>query len=147
VIAEYQPDAVRWEGDRPVAVGDQELAVPTRMVRTPAGFWGIYGRGDEVLVVFPGGALGGPPGEVREHLRRLAGDPDRDAGEREAAASFLPYLGADDPGAAGGAPRSRVEEGPPPTYRLSDATNSPPDAAPPYSGPEAYQEESPPTPG
>jgi hypothetical protein len=147
VIAEYQADAVRWEGDRPVAVGDQELAVPTRMVRTPAGFWGIYGRGDEVLVVFPGGALGGPPGEVREHLRRVAGDADRDAGERGAAASFLPYLGADDPGAAGDALRSRVEEGPPPTYRLSDATNSPPDATPPYSGPEAYEEESPPTPG
>ncbi|HEY2957579.1 MAG TPA: hypothetical protein VGM21_05135 [Actinomycetota bacterium] len=143
MIAEYQPDAVRWEGDRPVAVGDQDLGVPTRMVRTPAGFWAIYGRGDGVLVVFPGGALGGPPGEVRAHLQRVAGDPDRDGAEREAATSFLPYLGADDPGAAGDAPRSRVEEGPPPTYRLGDATNPPPGATPPYSGPEASEEGSP----
>jgi hypothetical protein len=143
VIAEYGADAIRWEGDRPAAVGDQELAVPTRMVRTAAGFWGVYGSGEEVLVVFPGGALGGPPAEVRRRLQEIAGDSGRDDAEREAATSFLPYLGDDDPGAAPGGPRSRVEEGPPPTYRLGDATNSPPDPTPPSSGPAGPEEEPP----
>jgi hypothetical protein len=132
VIAEFKADEVRWEGERPAAVGDQELAVPTRIVRTAAGFWGIYARGEEVLIVHPGGALGGPPGEVRERLRAVADDQDADHAERDAAASFLPYLGDDDPGTAGEVPRSPAADGsgPPPTYRLSDATNSPPNSGP-----------------
>jgi hypothetical protein len=136
VITHFEPSAVRWEGERPAAVGDQELAVPTRIVRTAAGFWGIYARGEEVLIVFPGGAISGPTAEVRERLRALADDQGRDASEREAASSFLPYLGDDDPGAAGDVPRSRAADAPPPTYRLSDPTNSPPNPMPPSGGPE-----------
>ena len=45
--------------------------------------------------------------------------------EREPARSFLPFLGGDDPRAATDVPRSRVEQGPPPTYDLSDETNTP----------------------
>ncbi len=48
-------DAVRYEGDRPVAVGDLRLAQPTRMATTSAGFWGLYEAGDEVLVVLDPG--------------------------------------------------------------------------------------------
>ena len=55
----------------------------------------------------------------------VAGDQGRDDADREAARSFLPFLGGDDPGAATGVPRSRVEQGPPPTYDLSDETNTP----------------------
>jgi hypothetical protein len=136
VITEFQPGTVRWAKDRPVAVGDQELAVPTRIARTGGGFWGIYGSGEEVVVVHPGGAFGGPAGEVRDRLRELAAGQGGDAADRDAAASFAHLLGGDDPGAAADVPRSQVErDGPPPTYRLSDPTNTPPEPASPDDGP------------
>jgi hypothetical protein len=125
---DFDGDAVRWEGDRPVAVGDLRLAQPTRMATTSAGFWGLYEAGDEVLVVHPGGALRCPPGQVGARLAELAelaADEGRGDADREAARSFLPLLGGDDPGAITGVARSRVEQGPPPTYDLSDETNTP----------------------
>jgi hypothetical protein len=118
-------DAIRYEGDRPVAVGDLRLAQPTRMAATSAGFWGLYEVGDEVLVVHPAGAVRGPAGEVRSWLAEIAADQGRDEADRETARSFLPFLGDDDPGAATDVRRSRVEQGPPPTYDLSDETNTP----------------------
>jgi hypothetical protein len=122
---DFDGDAVRWEGDRPVAVGDLRLAQPTRMATTSAGFWGLYEAGDEVLLVHPTGALRGPADQVRARLAAIAADEGRDQADREAAGSFLPFLGGDDPGAATDVPRSRVEQGPPPTYDLSDETNTP----------------------
>jgi hypothetical protein len=122
---DFDGDAVRYEHDRPVAVGDLRLAQPTRMASTSAGFWGLYEAGDQVLVVHPAGALRGPADEVRDRLAAVAADQGRDDADREAARSFLPFLGGDDPGAATGVPRSRVEQGPPPTYDLSDETNTP----------------------
>jgi hypothetical protein len=122
---DFDGDAVRYEHDRPVAVGDLRLAQPTRMATTSAGFWGLYEAGDQVLIVHPAGALRGPADEVRDRLAAVAGDQGRDNADREAARSFLPFLGGDDPGAATGVPRSRVEQGPPPTYDLSDETNTP----------------------
>jgi hypothetical protein len=116
---------VRYEGDRPVAVGDLRLAQPTRMAATSAGFWGLYEAGDEVLLVHPTGALRGPADQVRARLAAIAADEGRDQADRETARSFLPFLGGDDPGAATDVPRSRVEQGPPPTYDLSDETNTP----------------------
>jgi hypothetical protein len=121
----FDGDAVRYEGDRPVAVGDLRLAQPTRMATTSAGFWGLYEVGDQVLVVHPGGAVRGPTDQVRGWLVELAADEGRDDADREAARSFLPLLGGDDP-VATDVPRSRVEEGPPPTYTLSDERNAPP---------------------
>ena len=122
---DFDGDAVRYEHDRPVAVGDLRLAQPTRMATTSAGFWGLYEAGDEVLVVHPAGALRGSPDQVRERLAAIAADEGRDGPDRDAARSFLPLLGGDDPGAATDVPRSRVEQGPPPTYDLSDETNTP----------------------
>jgi hypothetical protein len=122
---DFDGDAVRYEHDRPVAVGDLRLAQPTRMATTSAGFWGLYEAGDQVLVVHPAGALRGPADEVRDRLAAVAADQGRDDADREAARSLLPFLGGDDPGAATGVPRSRVEQGPPPTYDLSDETNTP----------------------
>jgi hypothetical protein len=122
---DFDGDAVRWEGDRPVAVGDLRLAQPTRMATTSAGFWGLYEAGDEVLLVHPTGALRGPADQVRARLAVIAADEGRDQADRETARSFLPFLGGDDPGAATDVPRSRVEQGPPPTYDLSDETNTP----------------------
>jgi hypothetical protein len=124
-------DAVRYEGDRPVAVGDLRLAQPTRMATTSAGFWGLYEAGDQVLVVHPTGAFRGTAGEVRSRLEAIAGDDDRDGADRESARSFLPFLGGDDPGAATDVPRSRVEQDPPASYPLSDERNAPPAPEPP----------------
>ena len=121
----FEGDAVRYEGDRPVAVGDLRLAQPTRMATTSAGFWGLYEVGDEVLVVHPGGALRGRADQVRARMAEIAADEGRDEADRETARSFLPFLGGDDPGAAADVPSSRVEEGPPPTYDLSDERNTP----------------------
>jgi hypothetical protein len=122
---DFGGDDVRYEGDRPVAVGDLRLAQPTRMASTSAGFWGLYEVGDEVLVVHPGGALRGRADQVRARMAEVAADEGRDQADRETARSFLPLLGGDDPGAAADVPRSRVEEGPPPTYDLSDERNTP----------------------
>jgi hypothetical protein len=129
MITEYDADAVRWRQDRPVAVGDLELAQPTRVVGTGLGFWGLYAAGDDVVVVHPDGALRGRAGDVARRLRELAGDQDRAGDDRQAAGSFLPFLGGDDPGAAEGVPRSQADSGgPPPTYWLSDRRNAPPDS-------------------
>jgi hypothetical protein len=125
MTTDFDGDAVRYEGDRPVAVGDLRLAQPTRMATTSAGFWGLYEVGDEVLLVHPAGALRGPADQVRAWLAAVAADEGRDEADRETARSFLPFLGGDDPGAAADVPRSRVEQGPPPTYDLSDERNTP----------------------
>jgi hypothetical protein len=122
---DFGGDDVRYEGDRPVAVGDLRLAQPTRMATTSAGFWGLYEAGNEVLVVHPAGARRGPAAELGAWLAAIAADDGRDDAERETARSFLPFLGGDDPGAAADVPRSRVEQGPPPTYDLSDERNTP----------------------
>jgi hypothetical protein len=134
MTTDFDSDAVRYEGDRPVAVGDLRLAQPSRMATTGAGFWGLYESGEEVLLVHPAGAVRGPADEVRSRLAAIAADERRDDAERTTARSFLPLLGGDDPGAAQGAPRSRVEQGPPPTYTLSDERNAPPAPEPPDTG-------------
>ena len=125
MTVDFGGDDVRYEGDRPVAVGDLRLAQPTRMAATRAGFWGLYEAGDEVLVVHPAGAVRGPAAEIGAWLAAIAGDEGRDDADRETARSFLPFLGGDDPGAAADVPRSRVEQGPPPTDDLSDERNTP----------------------
>jgi hypothetical protein len=131
MIAHFDPDAVRYEGDRPVTVGDQPLAQPTRVARVAGGFWGLYAAGDDVVVVHPAGAMRGRPADVRAQLEGIAADQGRAGEEREAVRSFLPFLGADDPGRAGGGARSQAEAGPTPAYWLSDERNAPPASEPP----------------
>jgi hypothetical protein len=126
MITHFDADAVRYEGDRPVTVGDQQLTQPTVTARVAGGFWGLYAAGGDVVVVHPAGAMRGRPRDVRAELEGIAGDQGRTGEERQAARSFLPFLGGDDPGAAEDVPRSRVEQGPPPTYTLSDERNTPP---------------------
>jgi hypothetical protein len=130
MVTEYQADALRFEEGDAVAAGDQRLGAPTRAVRTGSGFWGLFAAGDDVVVVRPGGAVQGPAGEVRSGLERLIAGGGLDEEDVEAASSFLPFLGGDDPGAAEAVPRSRVAQGPPPTYWLSGTMNSPPGGAP-----------------
>jgi hypothetical protein len=130
VTTHFDADAVRWEGDRPVTVGDQELTQPTFKAQVGGSFWGLYAAGDDVLVVHPAGAFRGRPSDVRAELEGIAGDQGRAGDERQVARSFLPFLGGDDPGKAE-APRSQAEAGPPVAYRLSDERNAPPTAEPP----------------
>ncbi|HZD73906.1 MAG TPA: hypothetical protein VE776_08490 [Actinomycetota bacterium] len=142
MVTEYQRDALRFEGGRPVAAGEQGLAEPTRAVRTGSGFWGLFAAGEDLVVVHPAGALRGHAGEVRERLEEMATQSGLDAEDREAVTSFLPFLGSDDPGAAEDVPRSRAQEGVPPTYWLSSTMNAPPGAEP-----ETTIEEAEPGPG
>ena len=126
MISEYEPQAISWQGDRAVKVGDLELGQATRVVGTGRGAWGLYAVGDQVVVVHPGGAVRGRAGDVAARLRELAGAEGLAGDERQAAGSFLPFLGGDDPGAAGEVPRSQAEAGMPPTYWLSGGRNEPP---------------------
>jgi hypothetical protein len=137
MITHLDAEAVRYEGDHPVAAGDQQLTQPTMIARTAGGFWGLYAAGDEVVVVHPAGAMLGRPDDVRAELAGIAGDQARDGEERQAVGSLLPYLGGDDPGKAAGVPRSHVEEGTPPTYWLSDDRNAPPASEPPSPAEQA----------
>ena len=119
MITHLDANAVRFEGDRPVAAGD------------------------EVVVVHPAGAMRGRPGDVRAELEGIAGDEARVGEEREAVGSLLLYLGGDDPGKAADVPRSQVEAGPPPTYWLSDDRNAPPASEPPSPAEQARRLEGP----
>jgi hypothetical protein len=143
VIVHLDADAVRYEGDRPVAAGDQLLTQPTMIARTAGGFWGLYAAGDQVVVVHPAGAMLGRPDDVRAELAGIAGDQARAGDERDAVGSLLPYLGGDDPGKATGVPRSRVEEGTPPSYWLSDERNAPPASEPASPAEQASRPEDP----
>jgi hypothetical protein len=137
MITHLDADAVRYEGGRPVAAGDQRLTQPTVTARTASGVWGLYAAGDEVVVVHPAGAMRGRPGDMRAELEGIAGDQARAGEERQAVGSLLPYLGGDDPGKAADVPRSQVEAGPPPTYWLSDDRNAPPASEPPSPAEQA----------
>jgi hypothetical protein len=137
MITHLDADAVRYEGDRPVAAGDQQLAQATVTARTAGGVWGLYAAGDEVVVVHPAGAMRGRPEDVRAELEGIAGDQARAGEERQAVGSLLPYLGGDDPGEATEVPRSQVEAGPPPTYWLSGDRNAPPASEPPSPAEQA----------
>jgi hypothetical protein len=131
MLTEYQRDALRFEGGRPVAAGEQPLGEPTRAVRTGSGFWGLFAIGEDlVVVVHPAGALRGRVDEVRQRLEQMTTEGGLDAEDKQAVTSFLPFLGRDDPGASRAVPRSHVREGVPPTYWLSDPMNAPPGAAP-----------------
>lgn len=129
MIVDYGPNHLRYEQGQPVAAGEQELASPTQVVRTPAGgYWAVYSVGDEVLVVHPGGAMQGPPDELGARLRDIAGDSNRGGDDRAAAATFVAFVDpdVDDPGKARDVPRSlSAETGLPPTYPLSGPRNAP----------------------
>jgi hypothetical protein len=138
-MVEYERDAVRFEAGRPVAAGDERLSSPTRIVQTSTGFWAVYPVGEAVLVVHPAGALRGSPSEVRDRLERMAADERAEQADQDAASSLLPFVGDqaaeppddDEAGRVLPGPRSRVELGVPPSYTLSDPTNTPgPDTGP-----------------
>jgi hypothetical protein len=140
MVIHYPPARLRSNSDQPTAIsnvlvatsesssrtGDIPLGAPTCSARTRRGRWALYPSGEEVVVVWPGGALTGPPAEVAGELDRLGGDR-LDALDRGAAWSIRQFL--TDPAAADTAPwsatRARTWSSPAVGYWLSGVTNQP----------------------
>jgi hypothetical protein len=88
MVIHYPPAQLRYNSDQPTAItnvlvatsgsssrtGEIPLGTPTCSARTRRGRWALYPSGEEVVVVWPGGALTGPPVEVAGELDRLGGD-------------------------------------------------------------------------
>ena len=86
MVIHYPPARLRYNSDQPTAItnvlvatsgsshtGEIPLGTPTCSARTRRGRWALYPHGDQVVIVWPGGALAGPPDEVARELNRLGG--------------------------------------------------------------------------
>jgi hypothetical protein len=140
MVIHYQPGRLRRNSDRPTAItnvlvatsgssyrtGDIPLGTPTCSARSRHGRWALYPNGAEVVVVWPGGALTGPPVQVAGELDRLGGD-GQDGLDRAAASAIRQFL--TDPAAQDGArwsaSRPRTWSSPAVGYWLSGPTNQP----------------------
>jgi hypothetical protein len=89
MVIHYQPERLRRNSDQPTAItdvlittsgssytGDIPLGTPTCSTRSRLGRWALYPNGDQVVVVWPGGAFAGPPVEVAGELDRLGDGQD-----------------------------------------------------------------------
>jgi hypothetical protein len=139
MVIHYRPGRVRSNSDQPTAItnvlvatsgsssrtGDIPLGTPTCSARTRQGRWALYPNGDQVVVVWPGGALAGPPAEVAGELDRLGdGHDDLDHAAALAIRQFLTDPAAQD-GAVWSSTRARTWSTPAVGYRLSGPTNQP----------------------
>jgi hypothetical protein len=140
MMIHYQPGRLRRNSDQPTAVtgvlvatsgssshtGEIPLGTPTCSARTRHGGWALYPHGDEVVVVWPGGALVGPPVEVAGELARRGGDgqDDLDRAAVRAIRQFLTDPAAED-GARWSATRAPTWSSPAVGYWLSGPTNQP----------------------
>jgi hypothetical protein len=140
MVTHYQPGRLRRNSDQPTAItnvlvatsgsshrtGDIPLGTPTCSARTRHGRWALYPHGDEVVVVWPGGALAGPAVEVAGALDRLGGDGQDDL-DRAAASAIRRFL--TDPAAEDAAKwvatRARTWSSPAVGYWLSGPANQP----------------------
>ena len=140
MVIHYPPTRLRSNSDQPTAItnvlvttsesssrtGDIPLGAPTCSARTRHGRWALYPNGEEVVVVWPGGALTGPPAEVAGELDRLGGDR-HDALDRGAIWAIGQFL--TDPATAAAAPwsatRTRTWSTPAVGYWLSGTSNQP----------------------
>jgi hypothetical protein len=139
MVIHYQPERLRHNSDQPTAITDVlvatsgsssrtrdiPLGTPTCSARTRQGHWALYPNGDQVVVVWPGGALVGPAVEVARELDRLGdGRDDLDSAAVRAIRQFLT-----DPAAADAAQwssaRARTWSSPAVGYWLSGPTNQP----------------------
>src|SRR5215218_8519317 len=105
MVIHYTPERLRSNSDQPTAItdvlvatsgssnrtGEIPLGTPTCSARSRQGRWALYPNGEEVVVVWPGGALVGPAVEVAGELDRLGGDrhDDLDRGAVRAIRRFL----------------------------------------------------------
>jgi hypothetical protein len=141
MVIHYPPARLRYNSDQPTAITnvlvatsgsshqtrDIPLGTPTCSARSRRGSWALYPSGEEVVVVWPGGALTGPPAEVAGALDRLGGDGLDDNLDRGAVWAIRQFL--TDPAAADAAPwsstRTRTWSTPAIGYWLSSTTNQP----------------------
>lgn len=139
MVIHYQPERLRHNSDQPTAITDVLVATsgsshqtseillgtPTCSARSRQGRWALYPNGDQVVVVWPGGALVGPAVQVARELDRL-GD-DRDDLDRAAVRAIRQFL--TDPATADAAPwsstRARSWSSPAVGYWLSGPSNQP----------------------
>jgi hypothetical protein len=140
MVIHYQPGRLRHISGRPTAIigvllatsplfsrtGDLPLGTPTCSARSRQGGWALYQHGAEVVVVWPGGALAGPPVEVAGELDRLGGDrhDHLDHAAARAIRQFLTDPAAED-AARWSATRARTWSRPAVGYWLSGPTNQP----------------------
>jgi hypothetical protein len=139
MVIHYPPARLRYNSDQPTAItnvlitasgsshtGEIPLGTPTCSTRTRRGRWALYPNGEQVVVVWPGGALAGAPAEVAGELDRLGGDghdePDR--GAVRAIRQFLTDPAAHD-AAVWSSTRARTWSSPAVGYWLSGPTNQP----------------------
>ena len=146
MVIHYPPERLRPNSDQPTAItdvlvttsgsssrtGEIPLGTPTCSARTRHGRWALYPNGDEVVVVWPGGALTGLPAEVAGELNRLGGDGHDDL-DRAAVWAIRQFL--TDPAAADAtrwsSTRARTWSTPAIGYWLSGPANQPGSAPPP----------------
>jgi hypothetical protein len=139
MVIHYPPERLRHNSDQPTAItnvlvatsgssyrtGDIPLGTPTCSARSRRGRWTLYPHGDEVVVVWPGGAVVGPAVEVAGELDRLgAGQGDLDRGAVWAIRQFLTDPAATD-SARWSSTRARTWSSPAVGYWLSGPTNQP----------------------
>jgi hypothetical protein len=139
MVIHYPHARLRRNSDQPTAItnvlvatsgssyhtGDIPLGTPTCSARTRQGRWALYPHGDQVVVVWPRGALAGPPAEVARELDRLGdGHDDLDHAAALAIRQFLTDPAAQD-GAVWSSTRARTWSIPSVGYRLSGHTNQP----------------------
>jgi hypothetical protein len=151
MVIHYPPARLRHNSDQPTAItnvlvatsgssstGEIPLGTPTCSARTRRGRWALYPNGDQVLVVWPGGTLAGPPAEVAHELDRLAdGQDDLDHAATHAIRQFLTDPATQD-GARWSSTRARTWSSPAIGYWLSGPTNQPGSGDPtPASRPSA----------
>jgi hypothetical protein len=141
MVIHDQPGRLRRDSDQPTAVsdvlvatsgssrrtGDIPLGIPTCSARSRHGRWALYPNGAEVVIVWPGGVLAGPPAEVAGELDRLGGDGHDDL-DRAAARAIRQFL--TDPDGQDGASwpattRARTWSSPATGYWISGPTNQP----------------------
>jgi hypothetical protein len=139
MVLHYQPERLRYNSDQPTAItnvlvatsgstcrtGDIPLGTPTCSARSRQGRWALYPNGDQVVVVWPGGALVGPAVEVAQELDRLGdGQDDLDRAAVRAIRQFLTDPTAQD-SAVWSSTRARMWSRPALGYWLSGPTNQP----------------------
>ena len=139
MVIHYPSARLRRNSDQPTAItdvlitgsgsssrtGDLPLGTPTCSARSRHGRWALYPSGDQVVVVWPGGALVGPPVVVAGELDRLGdGQDDLDRPAVRAIRQFLTDPAAQD-SAVWSSTRARTWSSPAIGYWLSGPTNQP----------------------
>src|SRR5215218_7304347 len=139
MVIHYQPERLRHNSDQPTAItnvlvatsgsshrtGEIPLGTPTCSAHSRQGGWALYPSGEEVVVVWPGGAVVGPAVEVAGELDRLGGgQDDLDRAAVRAIRQFLTDPAAQD-SAVWSATRARTWSRPAVGYWLSGPTNQP----------------------